>query len=94
MPPIDTRDVQRDSVFLLAHLTRARGGPSGSVRIRNLSAGGSMVEGELRLGRGERVEIELRNIGTVAGTVVWARGGRLGIAFDHLIDPKLARVPV
>jgi PilZ domain len=64
------------------------------VRIRNLSAGGLMAEAPLRVARGELVEINLRSIGWISGHVAWATEGRLGIAFDHPINPKDARKPV
>lgn len=94
MSPLETRDVDRDSLFLVTDLVRDDGQVPASVRVRNLSAGGMMVEGDVRLKRGTRVAAELRNIGPVAGTVVWALGRRLGIIFDELIDPKLARMQV
>lgn len=94
MPPIDTRDVERDSVFLLTHLTCERGRAIGSVKVRNLSAGGMMVEGDVRAERGERITAELRNIGFVAGMVVWVQGRRMGIAFDEPVDPKQARMQI
>lgn len=94
MPPIDTRDVERDSVFLLTHIICDRTGTGGSAKVRNLSAGGMMVEGNVRVICGERVRAELRNIGSIFGTVVWVHRRRLGIAFDEPIDPKLARMQV
>lgn len=56
-------------------------------RIRNISAGGLMAETPLPIGRGERVEIDLPNIGYIGGKVIWAAEGKLGIAFDHPINP-------
>ncbi len=94
MSSLETRDVDRDSLLLVTDLVRDDGGAPVSVRVRNLSAGGMMVEGDVRLKRGTRVAAELRNVGPVAGTVVWVLGRRLGIAFDELIDPKLARIQV
>lgn len=94
MSSIDTRDVERDSLFLMTDLMCESGGPAIGVKIRNLSAGGMMVEGDLRIKPGARVAAELRNIGPVAGTVAWARGRRLGVTFDEPIDPMLARTPI
>lgn len=94
MSSLDTRTVERDSLFLLADL----GGPdrpqTRRVKVRNLSAGGAMVEGDLGLRRGERVVVDLRGIGPVAGSVVWVRAPRFGIAFADAIDPLLARTQV
>ncbi len=94
MPSLDTRDVERDSFLLLAELVQTPGGPAQTVKVRNLSSGGMMVEGDVFLTRGTRVAAELRSIGPVAGTIVWTLGKRLGVAFDEPIDPRLARVQV
>ncbi|MDE1468558.1 PilZ domain-containing protein [Aurantiacibacter sp. D1-12] len=94
MSNVDTRQVGRDSLFLLAQV-RVDGQDNASrVKVRNLSAGGMMAEGEMDVIRGARVEVELRNLGWVAGTVAWCQGNRFGIAFVDEIDPKLARAPV
>lgn len=94
MSSLDTRIVERDSFFLMADLVFDSGAPSARVRVRNLSAGGMMVEGQLRVKRGTRVAVELRNIGPVAGVVVWVRSPKYGIAFEEEIDPKQARSEV
>lgn len=84
----------RDSLFLLATLSTS--GPAGdiNVRVRNLSAGGMMVETPTPLGKDEPVICELRGIGRISGRIAWAAQGRLGVMFDHEIDPKDARKPV
>ena len=64
------------------------------MRIRNLSAGGLMAEVPARVARGEPVEINLRSIGWITGHVAWVTEGRLGIAFDHSINPIDARKPI
>lgn len=94
MSSIDTRDVERDSLFLMTDLLMENGGPAVRVKVRNLSAGGMMIEGDLRAKRATRVAADLRNIGPVAGTIVWVSGRRAGVAFDEQIDPKLARLQV
>lgn len=94
MASLDTRAVERDSLFLMADLVFAADVPGARVKVRNLSAGGMMVEGDLGAKRGARVAVELRNIGRVTGVVVWVRSPRFGIAFEKEIDPKLARTPV
>ncbi|MEM8919256.1 MAG: PilZ domain-containing protein [Pseudomonadota bacterium] len=88
------REVDRDSLFLQARLKFVDGDDCGDVRVRNLSAGGLMAEAAVRAKRGDRIELELRNIGKVTGHVAWVAQGRFGVAFDHAIDPKLARKPV
>ena len=88
------RELDRDSLFLKAVLRFVDGDDCGEVRIRNLSAGGLMAEAPVIAKPGDKVELELRNIGRVTGYIAWVAQGRLGIAFDHPIDPKLARKPV
>lgn len=93
MSNVDTRQLSRDSLFLLAKL-KVEGDTSGveySVKVRNLSSGGMMAEGAAKVARGSRVSIELRNIGWVEGSVAWKADDRFGIAFIEEIDPKLAR---
>ena len=94
MSGVDTRHINRDSLFLLAEV-KLEGAPSGQrVRVRNLSSGGMMAEGELKVLRGARLSIELRNIGEISGTVAWVQDNRFGIAFAEEIDPRLARAPI
>ena len=88
------READRDSLFLKANLRFVGGDDCGEVRIRNLSAGGLMAEAPVLAKRGDKVEMELRNIGRVSGYVAWVAQGRFGVAFDHPIDPKLARKTV
>lgn len=88
------RELDRDSLFLKAALRFVDGDDCGEVRIRNLSAGGLMAEAPAMAKRGDKVQLELRNIGQVTGHVAWVAQGRFGVAFDHPIDPKLARQPV
>jgi PilZ domain len=92
--PAVKRELDRDSLLLKAILRFPRTKNEGEVRIRNLSAGGLMAEAPLRVVRGELVEIHLRSIGWISGHVAWVTEGRLGIAFDHPINPKDARKPV
>jgi PilZ domain len=94
MTGVDTRSVARDSLFLLADIRIEQGADAHRVRVRNLSDGGMMGEGNLRVQRGNRLTIELRNIGAVAGTVAWVQDSRFGIAFDDEIDSQLARRPL
>ncbi|WP_417622926.1 PilZ domain-containing protein [Parasphingorhabdus sp.] len=88
------RELSRDSLFLKAELRFIDGDDCGEVRVRNLSAGGLMAEAPILAKRGDKVQLELRNIGLVSGHVAWVAKGRFGVAFDHPIDPKLARKPV
>jgi PilZ domain len=88
------RGAGRDSMFLKAVLRFPKSGFESEVRIRNLSAGGLMAEASARITRGEVAEIHLRNIGWISGHVAWVAEGRMGIAFEFPIDPKVVRSPV
>jgi hypothetical protein len=94
MSNVDTRQVNRDSLFLLAQLRVDGEEDVHRVKIRNLSAGGAMAEGDVKVARGSLVLVELRNIGWVEGSVAWKQGNRFGIAFAEEIDPKLVRSPL
>jgi hypothetical protein len=91
MSNVDTRQVNRDSLFLLAQLRVDGQDMVHRVKVRNLSAGGMMAEGEAKVMRGAHVLVELRNIGWVEGAVAWKQGNRFGIAFADEIDPVVVR---
>lgn len=94
MSNVETRTVDRDSLFLLAQLRVDGDETVYRVKVRNLSAGGMMAEGDVLVARGSRVHVELRNIGWTLGSVAWKQENRFGIAFADEIDPKMARAPV
>ena len=64
------------------------------LRVRNLSAGGMMAEGDIRVQRGQLVWVAIRNVGWVEGTVAWVQDNRFGVAFRDEIDPKVVRAPL
>ncbi len=84
----------RDSLMLKAEMKLTEQGKSFEARVRNLSAGGLMAEGAVRVERGEKVEVNLRNVGWVTGKVAWVTENRFGVAFDQAVDPKIVRKPV
>jgi hypothetical protein len=94
MEPMDgseNRQIARDSLFVLADL-RVDGLPQEHrIKVRNLSDGGMMGEGTVRVRRGSAVEVNIRNIGWVLGSVAWVQDTRFGVAFVEPIDPRLAR---
>ncbi|CAH0495515.1 hypothetical protein NVSP9465_00521 [Novosphingobium sp. CECT 9465] len=91
---MDHRQLGRDSLFLLAEVRLVGADAEHRVKVRNLSAGGMMAEGPMRVQRGTNVEVNLRNIGWVEGVVAWIQDNRFGIAFIDEVDPKLARAQV
>lgn len=94
MDPVETRQVNRESLLLLATLRVDGHDASHRVRVRNLSAGGMMAETDAIVARGSRVRVELRNVGWVEGSVAWRQDNRFGIAFVDEIDPAKVREPV
>lgn len=88
------RQDSRDSLFLVAQLRVDSARRSEQVRVRNLSAGGLMAEVSSPIAQGTPVELEMRGVGAIAGKVAWYAAGRIGIAFDQMIDPTTARKPV
>lgn len=93
MNNVDTRQVNRDSLFLLAQVRVAGDDQAHRIKVRNLSAGGMMAEGDVKVMRGSPVQVELRNVGWIDGSVAWKQDNRFGIAFAEEIDPRLARAP-
>ena len=94
MDSADNRHIARDSLFVLADMRVAGVDGQFRIKVRNLSAGGMMGEGPLRVARGTMVEVNLRNIGWTEGSIAWGQEDRFGIAFRDEIDPKVARAPV
>lgn len=90
----DHRQIERDSLFVMADLRVDGVDVDTRVKVRNLSAGGMMAEGDVAVQPGTGVEVQIRNIGWVEGSVAWVQDNRFGIAFREEIDPKVARAPV
>jgi hypothetical protein len=90
----DNRHLNRDSLFLMADMRVDGEDAEHRIKVRNLSAGGMMGEGRVRVARGKGVAVNIRNIGWVEGTVAWVQDERFGVAFIDEIDPKLARAPL
>lgn len=90
------RSSERRSFFLSTALVLDDGGKF-DARVRNLSAGGMMIELEAEPHPewvpGDGLSAELRNIGMIRGEIAWAGGRRFGIKFDHEVDPERARRP-
>jgi hypothetical protein len=94
MSESEHRQITRDSLFVLADLRIDGLDGEYRVKVRNLSAGGMMAEGDVKVVRGMLVSINIRNVGWTEGTVAWVQESRFGIAFRDEIDPKVARAPL
>lgn len=91
MGDFDNRQITRDSLFIMAELRLDGNETIHRVKVRNLSAGGLMAEGPVKVGRGLTAWVNLRNAGWIEGAVAWVQDNRFGIAFHHEIDPKVVR---
>lgn len=87
-----SRESARDSTFLSAKITfdSTPEAPM-DVRVRNVSAGGMMIDISVAREKGVGLTVELKNVGKVRGQVAWSTNSRMGIDFDAEIDPALAR---
>ncbi len=94
MDQTDIRQIGRESLLLLANLRLDGEEATYRVRVRNLSNGGMMAESDLPVARGTGVEVELRSVGWVEGSVAWRQGNRFGIAFADPIDSGKVREPI
>lgn len=90
----DNRQLSRDSLFLTAEIRVNGVDGAYPIRVRNLSRGGMMGEGQVRVVRGASVSVNIRNLGWVVGSIAWVQDNRFGVAFRDEIDPQRAREPV
>lgn len=91
--PTECRDVEaraaaRSSIYLAAALYCD--GASSSVRIRNISATGALVEGAAIPGSGALVQL-VRGALIVHALVAWSADGRCGLKFSGSVDPQAWR---
>jgi len=84
----------RESVSLNARLRIGEAKRAARVRIRNVSPGGLMAEVPRPVAPDAAIAIELAGIGWITGRVAWQIEGRVGIAFESEIDPRLLRTAV
>jgi hypothetical protein len=82
--PTQNRKTSRSQVLLSA--TLEHGGSKQSVKLRNLSSEGALVESPNLPIEGTTV-VFCRNDLCTRGRVVWVNGGYAGIAFDAQLDP-------
>ncbi len=91
MSAVETRNANRDSLYIMGTMNIEGVDGLSRAKIRNLSSRGAMAETSEDVACGTRVKLELREIGDVQGIVAWVEGNRIGIAFDREIDPQRAR---
>ena len=62
---------------------------STSVRLRNISETGAMIQGDFSLPIGGQPLLDLGEAGTIFGTVAWTFGDQAGLRFDQPFDLSL-----
>ncbi len=77
------RREERVSLFVMAALHASEGGAP--VKLRNISPGGALVEGDDLPGRGARIELRKGSL-AVPGAVVWRNANRAGLSFSRETD--------
>ena len=55
------------------------------LHVVNISANGFMVQGELGMGRGERITIRLPAVGRIEAFMIWNNGDRCGFQFERIL---------
>ncbi|MFM2301706.1 MAG: hypothetical protein RLZZ84_1442 [Pseudomonadota bacterium] len=86
----DNRKIARDSLFVMAELRVDGIEGDHRVRIRNLSPGGLMAEGNVQVWRGHGIWVNLPKLGWIEGAVAWVQDNRFGVAFRDQIDSRVA----
>ncbi len=84
---LSVTDLRRATRHPVDHLVIGEHRQLGDVHlhIMNLSAQGFMVEGEVALGKGERVTIRLPGIGRIEAHLIWVTDDRAGFQFERII---------
>ncbi|MDP3674145.1 MAG: PilZ domain-containing protein [Novosphingobium sp.] len=85
----ECRVAKRSRVFMRANM-RVRGSTfEYPLSIKDISSTGLKAAMDVSLFPGTRVEIDLRNIGWVAGEVVWVDSkGVVGVRFSAVVQPE------
>lgn len=89
MAALGKDEIQGAGAVMTVQATLAGSETLHPIRVRNLSAGGMMGEGDISVDRGSQLKLVMPNIGLVSGTVAWIQDDRFGVAFADDIDPDL-----
>jgi hypothetical protein len=84
--PTDKRTDERLRAILPVTKLVTEDGAQHLCRIKNISAGGLMVEGTAGVETNTNVFIEMGDNRRVPGTIVWTRGNSMGVKFDQKVD--------
>lgn len=100
--PTDKRTDERLRAILPVTKLVTNAGDQHLCRIKNISAGGLMVEGTAGIEANTNVHIEMGDNRRVPGMIVWTRGNSMGVKFDQQVDlralladrnPRLGYIP-
>jgi hypothetical protein len=84
--PTDKRTDERLHAILPVTKLVTEDGVQHLARIKNISAGGLMVEGTAGIEAGTNIYIEMGDNRRIPGTIVWTRGNAMGVKFDQKVD--------
>lgn len=85
-PGADKRLDVRRKLSLLASGLR-HDGTGIEVQIHNISGTGLLLESDVKLANGDRIEIELPHAGDITAVVIWASGRLFGCQFEGPVSP-------
>lgn len=84
--PTDKRTDERLQAILPVAKLVTEDGVQHLCRIKNISAGGLMVEGTGAVPAGTNIYIEMGDNRRIPGAIVWTRGSTMGVKFDQKVD--------
>lgn len=85
-PGSEKRFDARRKLSLLASGLR-QDGTGLEVQIHNISGTGLLLESDIKLANGDRIEIELPHAGDITAVVIWASGRLFGCQFEGPVSP-------
>lgn len=85
-PGAEKRVDARRKLSLLAAGLR-HDGTDLEVQIHNISGTGLLLESDVKLATGDRIEIELPHAGDITAVVIWANGRLFGCQFEGPVSP-------
>lgn len=85
-PGAEKRVDARRKLSLLASGLR-HDGTGLEVQIHNISGTGLLLESDVKLANGDRIEIQLPHAGDITAVVIWASGRLFGCQFEGPVSP-------